>query len=300
MRLTLHASNQVPFSLLTHRYWQSFSYGDDFTRSALNSVGAFTASASPVVSAVSQEVGAIGGALYQNTLMFAIHKMEQAISDCQTGNSGGQYWDEAVAFYVGSIPGASGDDIGVMQYALAEERCVEFDTCSADSDTTTPYKSSVNNAVLTLFKQGKIYGNDLRCTDLDFTKEDLVTQFMIPMIQGVYKYLYLVSVENSEEQRANLYSFCTALLPYVNTFSPSVAATLKANCDLTSSPTIPDGPGVIKAALESLYSSMRINCAVMGGFVDGISSGGITVYHDGMEPCEDVGIKNMVGYLPSK
>eukprot|EP00596_Hydrurales_sp_CCMP1899_P007816 CAMPEP_0119036064 /NCGR_PEP_ID=MMETSP1177-20130426/3517_1 /TAXON_ID=2985 /ORGANISM="Ochromonas sp, Strain CCMP1899" /LENGTH=55 /DNA_ID=CAMNT_0006995313 /DNA_START=18 /DNA_END=181 /DNA_ORIENTATION=+ len=52
--------------------------------------------------------------------MYVIHQMEAAIVDCKAGTVG-THWDEAVAFYSGSLT-LNVKDIGVFQYGLAEKR----------------------------------------------------------------------------------------------------------------------------------------------------------------------------------
>ena len=136
-------------------YWNTGNYATDFISNALDGTDVFISRATTVVSDVSRAVSVERGICHQAILMEIIHHLEVAVTQCSThpssrrglqaAETGANYhWDEAVAYYVGSIPGASGDNIGVMHFALAENMCVEFDTCSIDSDPTTPYKSSVN------------------------------------------------------------------------------------------------------------------------------------------------------------
>jgi hypothetical protein len=38
-------------------------------------------------------------------------------------------WDEAVAYYVGSLEGTDGKGDGVLLYDLADKQCINFRTC---------------------------------------------------------------------------------------------------------------------------------------------------------------------------
>ena len=58
-------------------------------------------------------------------------------------------WDEAWAFYAGSLEGEAGSQGGAMLYRLAEKRCTNFNTCHNGGI------SVVNKQILDLFKQGK-------------------------------------------------------------------------------------------------------------------------------------------------
>merc|ERR1719450_2111500 len=84
---------------------------------------------------------------YMNVWMYVIREMEDAIMDCQQGcidcnDDPVHAWDEAVAFYTGSLEGAPGNQrprlrrrldrvpgvagAGKMLYALADKRCRNF------------------------------------------------------------------------------------------------------------------------------------------------------------------------------
>jgi hypothetical protein len=172
------------------------------------------------------------GAQYQNMPMYVIHEMEAAIVDCKAKKVG-THWDEAVAFYTGSTT-LSGTDIGVFQYGLAEKRCSEFNTCGSDS-------SAVNEKVLGLFALGRDMVPSFQCSAMESVKESLVKQSTIPLVQGVIKYLYLADTRNTEKEKAELWSFAAAILPFVNHYSPSAAATLRTNAYILNPNVVPSG-----------------------------------------------------------
>ena len=136
-----------------------------------------------------------------------------------------------------------------------------------------------------LFQQGKDFGTSNSCSQLQDTKEALVRQFVVPLLQGLYKYLYLVATEATEQQRAELFAFCWAVLPYVNLYTPSAATILQSNCLLTNQQPISDSVTTVKTAVEAAYPAMGITCADVGGYVDTDSTG--TVYYEGLAPCND-------------
>ena len=57
-------------------------------------------------------------------------------------------WDEAWAFYSGSLEGEGGGSEGRMLYRLAEKRCANFGTCQDGI-------SGVNRQLLQLFTSGQ-------------------------------------------------------------------------------------------------------------------------------------------------
>ena len=57
-------------------------------------------------------------------------------------------WDEAWAFYAGSLEGSAGNSDGRMLYRLAEKRCKNFGTCQGGI-------ADVNKQILNIFISGK-------------------------------------------------------------------------------------------------------------------------------------------------
>jgi hypothetical protein len=178
-------------------------YADDFTKSACQGTGVFApkdASAdSPEITIVSQGEGCMKGAQYQNMPMYVIHEMEAAIVDCNNGTIG-THWDEAFAFYTGSsVSNGRPADIGVLQYGLAEKRASDFNTLNSDKSAV------VNDKVLALFAAGRNSVPKFQCAAMEATKEALVKQFTVPLVQGVMKYLYLADTNGSEKEKVHIY-----------------------------------------------------------------------------------------------
>jgi hypothetical protein len=173
-------------------------YADTFTTNACLGKGDFTTSAvgaTPAITTVSQGEGCMKGAQYQNMPMYVIHEMEAAIADCKASKVG-THWDEAVAFYSGSQTlNVEDPTIGVFQYGLAQKRCKDFGTCNSDKS------AAVNTEVLALFALGRDMAPKFQCSAMETTKEALVKQFTVPLVQGVMKYLYLADTNGSEKEK---------------------------------------------------------------------------------------------------
>lgn len=264
-------------------YWGDTFYADNFTSSACQGTGDFAESPELSISGVSRIEGCKKGAQYQNVWMYTIHEMEAAIADCKD-NTIGTHWDEAVAFYAGSLVGAEGTDNGVMIYGLAEKRCGDFNTCDAADDEESYHESLVNEEIFELFSAGSEYSYTFSCDTMETTKEAIVQKMTVPLIQGVLKYLYLTDLQGSEKQRAELWAFAAALLPILDYYDPDAASTLRANSALTNTDLVPSGYAAVKASMESTYSSIGVTCADVGGYASSTSSTG---YYPGMEPCSD-------------
>ena len=96
-----------------------------------------------------------------------------------------------------------------------------------------------------------------------------------------------------EKAKAELWSFASSLLPLIDKYNPSVAATLKNNANMKRADAVPDGYQAVKASLESVYGAIGISCSDVGGWVDTTTSTG---YATGMDPCSD---NVIVGYSAS-
>jgi hypothetical protein len=119
--------------------------------------------------------------------MYVIRQMEYALDLCQNevlqGNQdSASAWDEAVAYYVGSLEGTDGKGDGVLLYDLADKQCINFRTCGEYSNSPTG-TSSINIQVMRAFKAGQ---NDLRtgqCDAARLRKEEIETLMAVPLIQ---------------------------------------------------------------------------------------------------------------------
>ena len=84
----------------------------------------------------------------------------------------------------------------------------------------------------------------------------------------------------------------SALLPVVSHYSPSAAATLRANSFIRNTVSVPSGFVSAKASLEVVYPAMGITCSEVGGLT---TPSGSSTYVYGMEPCID----DISGYAPT-
>eukprot|EP01051_Picozoa_sp_SAG22_P015863 SAG22_NODE_2139_length_2954_cov_1.248687_3_plen_237_part_00 len=126
-------------------YWGTGLYGDNIVTAALEGTGDYEGKA-----AILRKEVVVKSSAYTVAGMYAIHEMEDALVDCQTGNAAEQVqidagvhaWDEAVAFYAGSLEGFApgGNAAGELSYRLAEKRCSNYGTCTgrAASPRSTP------------------------------------------------------------------------------------------------------------------------------------------------------------------
>jgi len=235
------------------------------------------------------------GIVYLNIFPYVIWEMQDAINDCNTGDvtmndNSVHAWDEAVAFYTGSLEGVSqGGNNGLdsctdgdceLQFMLADKRCTNFGTCIADYDGNDfAGYSKVNYDIIALFTRGRdqILGaaHTLECPDINETMHEISGLMLIPFIQGVHRYLYKTSVSAtpSSKEAGELFAFASAVLPFIDLVDADAAEMLfnrAWNLDYTS-----DYWKDIKYAIEDTYPSLGlgagrgvVTCAQVGELVE--------------------------------
>jgi len=188
------------------------------------------------------------GIVYLNVFPYVIWEMQDAINDCNTGDidmndNSVHAWDEAVAFYTGSLEGVSQggnngldeclDGLCELQFMLADKRCTNFGTCTADYDMNDfEGYSRVNHDIFSLFTQGRdqILGaaHTAECPDTTDLMDEIAGRMLIPFIQGVQRYLYKtgVAATPSAKEAGELFAFASAVLPFIHKANPEAAEML--------------------------------------------------------------------------
>jgi hypothetical protein len=239
------------------------------------------------------------GTPYMNAYMYAIREFEDAIDDCKAGCKNGQSgtdagkdcnslsaaavhaWDEGVAFYTGSLEGASvggSSSSGKMSYRLAEKRCKNFKTCGASGGSISG-TSMVNTE---LFKQLDIGQKNLlqgKCEETRPIVKKMVALMAVPLIQGTLRYAYKVDkLSGGDKEKAEGAIFAAAIVPRVNACSSASAKKIMDNMKIGATST---SFAIVKKAFEDCYSKMEIKCEHVGGLWFTAEN----KYYEGAEPC---------------
>jgi len=222
------------------------------------------------------------GIVYLNIYPYIIWEMQDAINDCNTGDlqqndNAVHAWDEAVAFYTGSLEGVSqGGNNGLdsctdgnceLLFMLADKRCMNFGTCTADydNDDFAGY-SKVNKDIFSLFTDGRdqILGatHTAECPKTPNTMEQIAGIMLIPFIQGVHRYLYKTSLAPTPtaKEAGELFVFASAVLPFIWRADPDTAEMLYNrawNLDYST-----DNWMDIKHAIEDTYPLLGVGAGV--------------------------------------
>jgi len=141
-----------------------------------------------------------------------VQLMEQAIKSAKNGcvdqqvdcDTALQFWDAAVAIFVGSLEGEKGrsQTNGKTHYTLGNKRCRNFKNCGPNRDegASKDRISPVNTQIMAYFAAGQqatFAGDWALMTDY---KKKISAKMAVPWIQGTLRYAWRLSAEIS---RAN-------------------------------------------------------------------------------------------------
>lgn len=279
-----------------YEYYADFSYAHNWVSSA------FSKTSTTFPGLGNQEIGAYNddgriqvikkGTAYMNVWMYVIREMEDALDDCQQGciscnDEPVHAWDEAVAFYAGSLEGPDGSSDGNLLYKLAEKRCGNFKTCGEDENALDG-TAKMNIEIMRQFKAGQ---NDLlngMCPEAKLKKEAIEKLMAVPLVQGTIRYAYIRDYQKTSsgvKEEAEGAVFAASVLPIVHACNAGDAQFIYDN--MRAGFGNPDFKGV-KAAFERNYECMGITCSNVGGYYDD----GNLKYFDQAEPCTSVAVES--------
>jgi len=228
------------------------------------------------------------GTAMMNVWMYVIREFEDALDDCEKGCATDECnadkvnaWDEGVAFYAGSLEGLEGTERGNLPYALAEELCADFHTCTGTG------KSHVNEQILDVFDIGLGKLLEQQCAETRVEVERIVELMTVPLVQATLRSAYHLSLPPtpSETLRGQAAAYAATVLPLVHNCSAADAEIIYENLKygrVSSSSSDTDFQAV-KAAFERNYPCLGISCEDVGGLWNERSGS----YYPGAEACQN-------------
>ena len=211
---------------------------------------------------------AMVGSAFWSVWMYLIWEMEDAIGDCNDGCSDCNdapvhAWDEAWAFYTGSLEGKFGSTSGIFPYRLAENMCSIMGTCLAG-------KSKVNRELEDAFIDGKNKIDQGDCSGAEAYKKTIMTKMSIPLIQATLNSAFTIANgDSSSKAKAEAATYAGSILPQVAKCSSADAEIIKNNLWIDSSPLDMDGFNAVKGAFENNYGCIGVTCDDIGGMGSG-------------------------------
>lgn len=225
------------------------------------------------------------GTAYMNIWMYVIREMEDALDDCKEActidscnDDPVHAWDEAAAFYTGSLEGSDGSGSGKLAYALADKRCANYKTCGDMADSTSG-SSKVNIDIFKNLVVGQAKINKGECASARTEKETIEKLMLVPLIQGTLRYAWKTENEAySEKAEAEGTIFALAVTPAVAACDKAAAEIIAMNMEAGQQRTADFA--AVKAAFESTYQCMGVDPAMVGGLYDAATE----TYYVGAEP----------------
>lgn len=218
--------------------------------------------------------------------MHVVQGLYLAIDSCnsQHTTSALNYWDQAVAFYTGSMITTEPESQGVLLYSLAQVHCKTFGTC----DLSSSGMAKVNIAVFSEFQKGQENLQSAKCQGAMSNADSIVNWMKVPLIQGTLSSMYAMDFNNDarETTRAQGVAYAAAILPLLDQCGPKYAALVHRDMEVGN-----DSLGsfqVVKEALELQYDCLDITCEDVGGIVDLVNPG---QYVKGAEPCGSLALE---------
>ena len=233
-------------------YWGSTTYANDIVMAALNDTDYSDpkGSTSVTLTDTQREQIVSKGTAYISAWLYSLHELYEALEKCASGVAGTDtyshpykeihYWDEGWAFYAGSQQEVGSTDTGDLAYELAEKRCSDFNTCGSagyvegvDGNQGSGARPSlVNRNLVALYNVGLVQLNSADCAGATATKDLIVSQMTIPLVQGTLKYLWNKDIKGGNSSGATsgrgkaaseAYAFAWSLFPMVYKCDTTVA-----------------------------------------------------------------------------
>jgi len=261
-------------------YRTYYGYGDyahRFVMSALDGTQAFAGK-----SDIARVECAKKGSAYLNVWMYVIREMEDAIMDCKAhcidcNDDPVHAWDEAVAFYAGSMEGQGGEASGKLLHELADKRCNNFGTCDANG------AAAVNKEVMKQFASGQTKILKGKCVEVIPIKKRIVELMSVPLVQGALRYAYKVAEEQGgPKEKAEGAAFAAAILPRIAACDADAADLINQNMRIDAGTSMKDGFASVRKAFHRTYRCLGITCGDIGGILKTEGK-----YYHGAEPCAE-------------
>ena len=219
------------------------------------------------------------GSAFLNVWMYVIQKMEEALDLCKDGQDGRlNSWDQAVAFYTGSMEGQNGTERGQMIHALADKLCADFKTCG-DSGNVVSGRAAATASIFSNFDLGKVGLEALDCAAVEEVKIAIEDKMVVPLVQATLRHAYRREMMGDSEQiQAEGATLAASVLPLVHHCNPDDAEIIYKYMKVGSG--IPSFLSV-KTTFERNYQCMGISCSDVGGFYDNANN----AYFEFAGPC---------------
>ena len=268
------ANVTTQFGLFSDYFGKIDNYGDVMILDMFNNANQFNGANT------AQTAEAIKGTLTNMIMYMAVlEKAFGAVSVCRRGGSNSTdtavfLFDQAVAFYVGSIEGKEkgGRDGGQLLYGVAKDQCDAFGVCENGN-------ALVNVAIIQSFTNASVLLTQDSCDDAEkIILEEITPAMLVPLIQGTLNYAIINDGLSRGTQSGSLgagFAFAQSILPLVNVYDTGSTQAIEENLqfDLIDDPVV-DGADTVFQAVKTVIPRMAMppvftQCVNIGRYRNG-------------------------------
>jgi len=198
--------------------------------------------------------------------------MRGAIINCRSGGNWADNWDSAVAAMVGWTVDAIKDDqvTGVDDYLLfqlAEELCVEFETCGDEG------LSPINIRIIGQFMVGRERMTSLSCDEAEYSVTAIEKDLQATLVDNLAYHTKLAVSDQADTHCLMAYVAMNALVPLMRSINETSAKTIEDHVVASAIDCVVDDVEAVYQALNEHVIAKGIDCALLGSSVcDGTST----------------------------
>lgn len=202
------------------------------------------------------------GTLVLNVFIKVTSCLNEALELCSDSADASQtHWDQAFAFYTGSLAEAEHPLGGYLLYNFAQLQCDNFGTCAKGDEAPS------NTKILKAFVDGKDHIAKNHCNRLQDEVTQIQAQMTVPLVQATLKVAYAMDLEDDmrQETQGEAAAFSAAMAPLVSMCNEGLAYTIFRHLSPGNRPET--SYEVVKDALQRSYDCLNITCAHVGGLI---------------------------------
>lgn len=294
-----------PYYFKFYNYYNRPDFADNFIHSAFNEKKTNLAKGNQNfnLTRFSGRAEAIELGILDLTIRpFVIRGMELSLAKCNKGcgengdecdmNKQVNGWDQAVAYYTGSLEKGRGEHggrdgkyksdpswgEGFLLYNYADTMCRRYGTCGFDGRGNSG-TSLVNYQIFKLFEEGQKDILAGRCDDAKAAKRKIVQIMSVPTIQSLLRTAHYLNKEGTDPERRVVSkgaALAAAVVPLVHRCNATDAKVIYENMKIEKALHFEKGKSALKTtkykqvkeALERNYDCLGITCKDVGGLIN--------------------------------
>merc|ERR1712194_228265 len=181
-------------------------------------------------------------------------------------------WNEAAAFFVGSLEGPQGFGSGYQLFALGDKRCTNYQNCGPIGFTGTGI-AKTNIVIIALLQKGVALVNSGDLDGLQKCIKEINNQILVTFIQGTLRYAHKLGERGSNlaKELGEGATFAAAALPQLWAINKKAAKEVKKMFKIGAGSKASKGKlnfKKVRMAFMCNYPEMGISCSEVGTLYD--------------------------------